>query len=90
MFLAADVMNIRFSEGADAVRALAEADGRIFQGRLLHVLAAHEEEHKAVSSKPKVAGGSYKQELEDRRKSAWNNTLGWNSLFLSTGIIASA
>ena len=46
---------------------LAEADGRIFQGRLLHVLAAHEEEHKAVSSKPKVVGVLV-QKLEEKAK----------------------
>jgi multiple RNA-binding domain-containing protein 1 len=73
-----------------AVRALDQADGSIFQGRLLHVLPAASKEivtDQRVDGH-KGEGGSYKNTREQEQRQDAEKDHNWNSLFLSSNAVA--
>ncbi|XP_026440981.1 multiple RNA-binding domain-containing protein 1-like isoform X2 [Papaver somniferum] len=69
-----------------AVRAFEELDNSIFQGRLLHILPAKQQNTsmKQDSNAGGQASKSFKQQKDDQRKAteAGGDTRAWNSLFM--------
>ncbi|KAI3994991.1 hypothetical protein MKX01_019805 [Papaver californicum] len=69
-----------------AVRAFEELDNSIFQGRLLHILPAKQQNTsmKQDSSAGGQASKTFKQQKDDQRKvsEAGGDTRAWNSLFM--------
>ncbi|GAB4829474.1 hypothetical protein Ancab_019147 [Ancistrocladus abbreviatus] len=77
---------VHFSVPESATRALEELDHSIFQGRLLHVIAA-KPKNPSLRQETNVSGGhvkTFKQQREEERKTseASGNTRAWNSLFM--------
>lgn len=74
---------ILYKNPQHAVQAYQSLDGKIFQGRLLHILAASpKREHKldeyAISKLP------LKKQREIKRKAtAASNTFNWNSMYMN-------
>ncbi|XP_076364328.1 putative RNA-binding protein 19 [Tachypleus tridentatus] len=67
-----------------AVKAFSELDGKIFQGRLMHLLPG-----KAKKSLEDVEGdGSYKKKKEVQLKVTSGSSHNWNSLFLGANAVA--
>lgn len=74
---------VLYANAPSAEAAFQNADGKTFQGRLLHVLpAAAKKEHKldefAISRLPLK-----KQQLIRKRAEAASSSFNWNSLFMS-------
>ncbi|KAF2090994.1 RNA-binding domain-containing protein [Saccharata proteae CBS 121410] len=81
---------VLFEEGENAVRAFRSLDGKIFQGRLLHILPGQaKRENKldefAISKLP------LKKQKEIQRKSeAASTTFNWNSLYMNADAVMSS
>jgi multiple RNA-binding domain-containing protein 1 len=72
-----------------AVKAYSQLDGTIFQGRLLHILPALDEQEKKKEST--VAGQSgYRAKKEEERKADAGKDYNWNSLFIRSDTILDA
>ncbi|KAI9782393.1 MAG: Multiple RNA-binding domain-containing protein 1 [Candelina submexicana] len=81
---------VQYKEPALAVQAFLNLDGKIFQGRLLHILpAAAKRETKlddyAISKLPLK-----KQKQIKRRRDAASTTFNWNSMFMSVDAVNSS
>ncbi|XP_076007167.1 putative RNA-binding protein 19 [Genypterus blacodes] len=72
-----------------AVTALAQLDGHIFQGRMLHLLPSTVKKEKAED-----LGGpgssSYKRQKDAKNKASSSSSHNWNTLFLGTSAVADA
>lgn len=75
---------VRFSSPPDAIRAMSALDGKIFQGRLLHILPATEATQEAKPSNGKEK--KFKDKKLDELKAKSNNDYNWNSLFMRVHI----
>lgn len=78
---------MQFREPDQAVHAYLRLDGKIFQGRLLHILPAAAKREKkldefAISKLPLK-----KQRQIKRRREASSSTFNWNSMFMSVGLV---
>ncbi|KAJ6659129.1 hypothetical protein lerEdw1_019432 [Lerista edwardsae] len=72
-----------------AVKAYAEVDGQVFQGRMLHVLPSTIK--KEESENPDAAGlSSYKKQKEAKDKANSSSSYNWNTLFMGTNAVADA
>ncbi|XP_006827686.3 LOW QUALITY PROTEIN: multiple RNA-binding domain-containing protein 1 [Amborella trichopoda] len=76
-----------------AVRALKELDKSIFQGRLLHVLPAKQQNapEKPQHDLPMIQGSNkFKQKREEQRKASEGSgdTRAWNALFMHSDTVA--
>ncbi|KAN0047816.1 hypothetical protein ACTA71_002203 [Dictyostelium dimigraforme] len=83
----------------NAVQALNEMDGKVFQGRLIHVLPGKAAPSKQFSENGKDNnsnnGGneglsSYKTEKEQKQKTTSGSTHNWNALFMRSDAIVSS
>uniref|UniRef100_A0A1A7X914 Probable RNA-binding protein 19 n=2 Tax=Iconisemion striatum TaxID=60296 RepID=A0A1A7X914_9TELE len=75
----------------NAVTALAELDGHIFQGRMLHVLPSTVKKEKSESSDAGGSGSSsYKRQKDAKNKASSSSSHNWNTLFLGTSAVADA
>ncbi|KAK5580992.1 hypothetical protein RB653_001019 [Dictyostelium firmibasis] len=78
----------------NAVQALNEMDGKVFQGRLIHVLPGKAAPAKQFSEGKENGGAeglsSYKSEKEQKQKSASGSTHNWNALFMRSDAIVSS
>lgn len=75
--------HVSFSDPASAIAAFEEADGKPFQGRLLHVIPGqpkkdHQLDDYAISQLPLK-----KQNLLRKKAQAATSTFNWNSLFMN-------
>ncbi len=78
-----------------AVRAYAELDGTIFQGRLLHVLPSQARpdlptKSNGGDSEDAPAKSSFKREQEEKKKASAQVTDNWNSFFMRSDTVADA
>jgi multiple RNA-binding domain-containing protein 1 len=79
-----------------AVKAYAELDGKIFQGRLLHLIAAMPKreikpvQNAASATSTMTSSSTYKQKREQARKEMCHSEFNWNSLFMNSNTIAEA
>ncbi|XP_044226899.1 probable RNA-binding protein 19 isoform X1 [Thunnus albacares] len=75
----------------NAVTALAQLDGHIFQGRMLHLLPSTVKKEKIESSDAGGPGSSsYKRQKDAKNKASSSSSHNWNALFLGTSAVADA
>ncbi len=79
---------VLFTIPDDAVRAFTELDGKVFQGRLLHVLPAHEQKSQrdSITTSP----GNFKSQKEAELKASAGSAHNWNSLFIRSDTVLDA
>ncbi|KAM4827370.1 putative RNA-binding protein 19 [Thomomys bottae] len=72
-----------------AVKAYAEVDGQVFQGRMLHVLPStiKKEAGEDADASP---GSSYKKKKESKDKANSSSSHNWNTLFMGPNAVADA
>ncbi|XP_043385255.1 probable RNA-binding protein 19 isoform X4 [Chelonia mydas] len=72
-----------------AVKAFAEVDGQVFQGRMLHVLPStvKKEEGENLDAE---GSSSYKKQKESKDKANSASSHNWNALFMGTNAVADA
>ena len=84
---------VLFTVPDDAVRAYTELDGKVFQGRLLHILPAHEQKEKESSSSTNPSSSSttnFKAQKDAQLKASAASTHNWNSLFIRADAVLDA
>ncbi|XP_029019699.1 probable RNA-binding protein 19 [Betta splendens] len=82
---------VTFMIPENAVSALAQLDGQIFQGRMLHLLPSTVKKEKAESSDVGAPGSSsYKRQKDAKDKTSSSSSHNWNTLFLGTSAVADA
>lgn len=74
----------------NAVTALAQLDGHVFQGRMLHLLPSTLKKEKADSDSGGPGISSYKRQKDAKNKAASSSSHNWNALFLGTNAVADA
>ncbi|XP_063171945.1 probable RNA-binding protein 19 [Candoia aspera] len=72
-----------------AVKAFAEVDGQVFQGRMLHVLPSTIKKEDAENS-DSAGSSSYKKQKASRDKANSLSSHNWNTLFMGTNAVADA
>uniref|UniRef100_A0A670ZWB2 RNA binding motif protein 19 n=1 Tax=Pseudonaja textilis TaxID=8673 RepID=A0A670ZWB2_PSETE len=72
-----------------AVKAFAEVDGQVFQGRMLHVLPSTIKKEEAESS-ASAGSSSYKKQKASKDKANSLSSHNWNTLFMGTNAVADA
>ncbi|XP_054853007.1 probable RNA-binding protein 19 [Eublepharis macularius] len=72
-----------------AVKAFAEVDGQVFQGRMLHVLPSTIKKNEGESSDA-VGSSSYRKQKESKDKANSSSSHNWNTLFMGTNAVADA
>ena len=78
---------VQFTIPEKAVTAYAELDGKIWKGRLLHILPGKVLETPAIESKEK---SSFKKKKEQKMKEKAQDSVNWNTLFLRSDTVVSA
>ncbi|XP_072456462.1 probable RNA-binding protein 19 [Notamacropus eugenii] len=71
-----------------AVKAYAEVDGQVFQGRMLHVLPSTIKKETSESSD--ATSSSYKKKKALKDKASSSSSHNWNTLFMGTNAVAEA
>ncbi|MEJ1282002.1 RNA binding motif protein 19 [Cricetulus griseus] len=79
---------ITFMFPEHAVKAYAEVDGQVFQGRMLHVLPSTIK--KEASQDSDTSGSSYKKKKEAMDKANSSSSHNWNTLFMGPNAVADA
>ncbi|XP_033978279.1 probable RNA-binding protein 19 [Trematomus bernacchii] len=74
----------------NAVTALAQLDGHIFQGRMLHLLPSTLKKEKTDSDAGGPGSSTYKRQKDAKNKASSSSSHNWNSLFLGTSAVADA
>ncbi|XP_025745503.1 probable RNA-binding protein 19 isoform X2 [Callorhinus ursinus] len=72
-----------------AVRAYAEVDGQVFQGRMLHVLPSTIKKE-ASEDADTPGSSSYKKKKESKDKANSSSSHNWNTLFMGPNAVADA
>lgn len=75
---------ITFMMPDHAMKAWTELDGKIFQGRILHIIPGKAKNEE----KDNLNEGSYKKKKEAEKKALSSNAHNWNSLFLGQNAVA--
>ncbi|MGH0147715.1 UNVERIFIED_CONTAM: hypothetical protein FKN15_017522 [Acipenser sinensis] len=73
-----------------AVKALAELDGHIFQGRMLHLLPSTIKKEKVEEGPSAPGASSYKKQKDSKDKASGASSHNWNTLFVGTSAVADA
>ncbi|KAF3850875.1 hypothetical protein F7725_012647 [Dissostichus mawsoni] len=74
----------------NAVTALAQLDGHIFQGRMLHLLPSTLKKEKTDSDAGGPGSSTYKRQKDAKNKASSSSSHNWNTLFLGTSAVADA
>ncbi|TVK90450.1 putative RNA-binding protein 19 [Bagarius yarrelli] len=74
----------------NAVSALAQLDGHIFQGRILHIIPSRIKKEKPEQGPNAPGSSSYKRQKDAKDKAASGSSHNWNTLFLGTSAVADA
>ncbi|KAF4079049.1 hypothetical protein AMELA_G00188660 [Ameiurus melas] len=74
----------------NAVSALAQLDGHIFQGRILHVIPSRIKKEKPEQEPNAPGSSSFKRQKDAKDKAASGSSHNWNTLFLGTSAVADA
>lgn len=72
-----------------AVKAYAEVDGQVFQGRMLHVLPSTIKKE-ASEDTDTPGSSSYKKKKESKDKASSSSSHNWNTLFMGPNAVADA
>ena len=70
-----------------AVKAYSEMDGKIFHGRLIHILPSKPPSTKTLQQTTAILTSSYKQSKEAVLKKQSSSAHNWNSLFLGSNAV---
>ncbi|KAK1159925.1 putative RNA-binding protein 19 isoform X1 [Acipenser oxyrinchus oxyrinchus] len=73
-----------------AIKALAELDGHIFQGRMLHLLPSTIKKEKVEEGPSAPGASSYKKQKDSKDKASGASSHNWNTLFVGTSAVADA
>lgn len=73
---------IQYRDPEAAKNAVVDLDGKPFQGRLLHIIAADEKKHKSLDE-IELLKLPLKKQQQIKRKAAASSFFNWNSLFMS-------
>ncbi|XP_052219695.1 probable RNA-binding protein 19 isoform X2 [Dreissena polymorpha] len=68
-----------------AVKAYTQLDGKVFQGRMLHILPGKE---KNEDDEQFAEGSSFKKEKQAKQKALASSSHNWNALFLGANAVA--
>lgn len=74
----------------NAVSALTQLDGHVFQGRVLHVMASRLKKENPDQGPNTPGSSSFKRSKDAKDKSASGSSHNWNTLFLGTSAVADA
>ncbi|XP_061842410.1 probable RNA-binding protein 19 [Nerophis lumbriciformis] len=74
----------------NAVAALAQLDGHIFQGRILHLIPSTLKKESISDSKADPGSSSYKRQKDAKNKDSSSSSHNWNTLFVGTSAVADA
>ncbi|XP_060775388.1 probable RNA-binding protein 19 [Neoarius graeffei] len=74
----------------NAVTALAQLDGHVFQGRILHIIPSRIKKEKPEQGLNAPGSSSYKRQKAAKDKAASGSSHNWNTLFLGTSAVADA
>ncbi|XP_055405474.1 probable RNA-binding protein 19 isoform X2 [Bubalus kerabau] len=80
---------ITFMFPEHAVKAYAEVDGQVFQGRMLHVLPSTVKKE-ASEDADAPGSSSYKKKKESKDKANSSSSHNWNTLFMGPNAVADA
>uniref|UniRef100_A0A671YGG4 Probable RNA-binding protein 19 n=1 Tax=Sparus aurata TaxID=8175 RepID=A0A671YGG4_SPAAU len=80
---------ITFMIPENAVTALAQLDGHVFQGRMLHLLPSTVKKEK-VETDAGSGTSSYKRQKDAKSKASSSSSHNWNTLFVGTSAVADA
>ncbi|XP_018416111.1 PREDICTED: probable RNA-binding protein 19 [Nanorana parkeri] len=69
-----------------AVKAYAEVDGQIFQGRMLHILPSTVKKEEEAEGSTESSG--YKKQKAQKEKANSSSSHNWNTLFMGTSSVA--
>ncbi|XP_067861809.1 probable RNA-binding protein 19 isoform X2 [Heptranchias perlo] len=72
-----------------AVKAIAELDGEVFQGRMMHILPSTMKKEKAEDDDT-LGSSTYKRNKAAKDKASSNSSHNWNTLFIGTNAVADA
>uniref|UniRef100_A0AAR2JAZ4 RRM domain-containing protein n=1 Tax=Pygocentrus nattereri TaxID=42514 RepID=A0AAR2JAZ4_PYGNA len=81
---------VTFMIPENAVTALAQLDGHIFQGRILHVIPSRIKKENPEQGPNAPGSSSYKRQKDAKDKAASSSSHNWNTLFLGTSAVADA
>uniref|UniRef100_UPI00398EA1C6 probable RNA-binding protein 19 isoform X2 n=1 Tax=Pristiophorus japonicus TaxID=55135 RepID=UPI00398EA1C6 len=70
-----------------AVKAFAELDGEVFQGRMMHILPSTVKKEKAEDDDT-LGSSTYKRNKAAKDKASSNSSHNWNTLFMGTNAVA--
>ncbi|XP_073322755.1 probable RNA-binding protein 19 [Pagrus major] len=74
----------------NAVTALGQLDGHVFQGRMLHLLPSTVKKEKAETDAGGPGSSSYKRQKDAKSKASSSSSHNWNTLFVGTSAVADA
>lgn len=74
----------------NAISALSQLDGHIFQGRVLHIIPSRIKKEKPEKGPNAPGSSSYKKQKDAKDKAASGSSHNWNALFLGTSAVADA
>ncbi|XP_072352543.1 probable RNA-binding protein 19 isoform X1 [Scyliorhinus torazame] len=80
---------ITYTMPEHAVKAFAELDGEVFQGRMMHILPSTIKKEK-VEDVDALGSSTYKKSKAAKDKASSNSSHNWNSLFMGTNAVADA
>ncbi|XP_059844270.1 probable RNA-binding protein 19 isoform X1 [Hypanus sabinus] len=81
---------ITFMIPEHAVRVLAELDGSIFQGRMMHILPSTIREEKDENDETILGSSAFKRNKAAQEKTKSNSSHNWNTLFIGSNAVADA
>ncbi|POS80467.1 RNA recognition domain-containing protein [Diaporthe helianthi] len=82
--------HISFSDPGSAIAALQDADGKPFQGRILHVLPGQPKKDQQLDDYAISQLPLKKQNLLRKKAQASNSTFNWNSLYMNQDAVLSS
>jgi len=80
---------VTFAMPADAMKALGELDGTVFQGRMLHVLPGKPKKDD-IDERYKDQSTGFKQKRFEEQQAAAESTHNWNTLFIGVNAVTDA
>ncbi|EPQ55616.1 hypothetical protein GLOTRDRAFT_75766 [Gloeophyllum trabeum ATCC 11539] len=81
---------VSFAQPTSAVAAYEALDGRSFQGRLLHILAAVDRKGKVQVEEGEGKKKSVKDEKEEKRKALAGKGFNWSMLYMNSDAVVSS
>ncbi|XP_067911254.1 probable RNA-binding protein 19 isoform X2 [Heterodontus francisci] len=79
---------ITYMMAEHAVKAFAELDGEVFQGRMIHILPSTVKKEQAEGDA--LGSSTYKRNKAAKDKASSNSSHNWNTLFMGTNAVADA